>query len=134
MPHVPAKLSLATRIERTVAHRASLYEEIAPIRRALVRKVSSSEGVIASIAAADGLLLENLKETFAPELTALAAGARLEVLEALDVATSWEAWERLRTVSLLQVRGSKRVMTRMLGALCTSSAGARVGVAAAAVS
>jgi AcrR family transcriptional regulator len=134
MPHVSAKLSVATRMERTVAHRAALYEEMSPIRRALVRRVPSSKGVTASIAAADGLLLESLKETFAPELDALAPGARLELLEALDVATSWEAWERLRTVSLLQPRGAKRVMTRMLEALCTPPASARVGTAAGAVS
>jgi len=134
MPHVSAKLSLATRLERTVAHRAALYEEISPIRRALMRRVPSSEGVTASIAAADWLLLENLKETFAPELDALAPRARLELLEALDVATSWEAWERLRTVSLLQARSAKRVMTRMLEALCTPPAGTRVGVSAVAVS
>jgi AcrR family transcriptional regulator len=138
MPRVSAKLSLATRLERTVAHRAALYEEISPIRRALVRRMPSSKGVTATIAAADGLLLENLKETFAPQLAALTASTRLEVLEAMDVATSWEAWERLRTVSLLQARGAKRVMTRMLESLCAPAVAARrvtdVGVAAVAVS
>jgi AcrR family transcriptional regulator len=135
MPRVPVKLSLATRLERTVAHRASLYEEISPIRRALVRRMPSSKGVTATIAASDTLLLENLKETFAPELDALATSSRLEVLEAMDVATSWEAWERLRTVSLLQARGAKRVMTRMLDALCapTVAAGRSAHVGAAVV-
>jgi AcrR family transcriptional regulator len=138
MPRISAKLALGTRLERTVAHRAALYEEISPIRRALVRRMASSKGVAATIAAADTLLLENLKETFAPELAALGGSARLDALEAMDVASSWEAWERLRTVSLLQGRGAKRVMTRMLEALCTPSAGARrgddVGATAAAAS
>lgn len=138
MPRVSAKLSLATRLERTVAHRAALYEDISPIRRALVRRVPTSKGVAATIAAADGLLLEQLKETFAPELAVLASSARLEVLEAMDIATSWEAWERLRNVSLLQARAAKRVMTRMLDALCTTAPaagrGTDVGVAAVAVS
>ena len=138
MPRVSPKLTLATRIERTVAHRAALYEEISPIRRALVRRMPSSKGVTATIAAADGLLLEHVKETFAPELAALATSSRLEVLEAMDVVSSWDAWERLRTGSLLQVRGAKRVMTRMLDALCAPAGGARrgthVGVAAVAVS
>ena len=138
MPRISSKLSLATRLERTVAHRAALYEEISPIRRALVRRMPSSKGVTATIAAADTLLLENLKETFAPELAALATSARLEVLEAMDVVSSWESWERLRTGSLLQVRGAKRVMTRMCEALCAPAVGARdrsqVGVPAVAVS
>jgi len=138
MPRVSSKLSLATRLERTVAHRAALYEEISPIRRALVRRMPSSNGVTATVAAADGLLLENLKATFARELGALPTGSRLEILDAMDVATSWEAWERLRTVSLLQARGAKRVMTRMLEALCAPTVaarrGAQIGVPAVAVS
>ncbi len=135
MPRVSAKLSLATRIERTVAQRAALYEEISPIRRALVRRMPSSKDVTSTIAAADGLLLEHLKETFEPELTDLATSSRLEVLEAMDLAASWEAWERLRTVSLLQARGAKRVMTHMLGALCApldAAARRKVDVPAAA--
>jgi AcrR family transcriptional regulator len=138
MPHISTKLALATRLERTVTHRAALYEDISPIRRALVRRMPSSKGVTATIAAADGLLLENLKETFAPELSAFVAGSSFEVLEAIDVASSWEAWERLRTVSLLQIRSAKRVMTRMLESLCTPPASAgrslHIGAAAVAVS
>jgi hypothetical protein len=84
----------------------------------------SSKGVSATINAADTLLLENLKETFAPELAGLATSSRLEVIEAMDVATSWEAWERLRTVSLLQTRGAKRVVTRMIETLCPPVVGA----------
>jgi TetR/AcrR family transcriptional regulator of autoinduction and epiphytic fitness len=137
MPRVSAKLALATRVERTVAHRAALYEEISAVRRALARRVPSSKGVTATIAAADALLLEDLKATFAPELAALSPSAALEVLEAMEVATSWEAWERLRTGSLLQTRGARRVMTRMLEALCAHGLDVRrgspqVGAAAAA--
>ena len=132
MPGVSPKLALATRLERIVAHRAALYEEISPIRRALVRRMASSEGVTAAIVAADGLLLESLKETFVPELTALPASTRIEVLEAMDVASSWEAWERLRTISLLEVRGTKRVMIRMLDALCAAPVSMRRGVHVAA--
>ncbi len=118
LPRISPKLALATRLDRTISHRAALYEEVSPIRRALVRRMASSEGVAATIVAADALLLEGLKETFAPELAALAGSVGFEVIEAMDVVTSWEAWERLRTVSRLQIRGAKRVMTRMLGALC----------------
>jgi TetR/AcrR family transcriptional regulator of autoinduction and epiphytic fitness len=138
MPSISTKLALATRVERTVSHRAALYEDVSPIRRALVRRMPTSKGVTATIGGADALLLENLKETFAPELAALATSARLEVIEAMDVATSWESWERLRTVSLLQTRGAKRVMTRMVDSLCAPAAGARrgshLGVPAVAVS
>src|SRR5580692_6797099 len=63
MPRISPKLSLATRIERTVSHRATLFEEISPVRRALVRRAPSSPGVRADIGAADRLLLEDLKAT-----------------------------------------------------------------------
>jgi AcrR family transcriptional regulator len=122
MPIISPKLALHTRLERVISHRAALYEEISRIRRALVRRMFTSEGESAAVHAADTLLLENLKETFSPELAALPAGSRIEVLEAMDVATSWEAWERLRTISLLQVRPAKRVMGRLLEALCTAAA------------
>ncbi|HEX3333224.1 MAG TPA: TetR/AcrR family transcriptional regulator [Acidimicrobiales bacterium] len=121
MPRISANLALATRVERTVAHRAALYEEIAPVRRALVRRGAAAPSVSDAIGASDGLLLENLKETFAPELEAMPSTLRGEHLEALDTASSWEAWDRLRTVSRLQVRGAKRVMTRTIEALCAAS-------------
>jgi AcrR family transcriptional regulator len=123
MPRISDRLALATRLDRTVAHRAALYEEIAPIRRALMRRVATAPSVSDAIAAADGLLLENLKATFAPELAALPEGPRAVLLDALDTASSWEAWNRLRTVSRLPVRGAKRVMTRTLSALCASTEG-----------
>lgn len=127
MPRISSKLAFATRLERTVAHRAALYEEISQIRRALVRRTPTSKGVAATIAASDALLLEDIKATFEPELAALDASSRLEVLEAMDVATSWESWERLRTGSLMQSRGARRVMTRMLEALCAHAPAGRQG-------
>ncbi len=127
MPFISPKLALATRVERLTAHRAALYEEISPIRRALVHRMTTSEGVSAAVHAADTLLLESLKETFEPELATLPASARIEVLEAMDVVSSWEAWDRLRTISLLQVRAAKRVMTRMLDALCVVPVAAAAG-------
>jgi AcrR family transcriptional regulator len=123
MPRISDKLALSTRLDRTMAHRAALFEEIAPVRRALMRRVATAPSVSDAIAAADGLLLESLKVTFARELAALPEGVRAVQLEALDTASSWEAWDRLRTVSRLSVRGAKRVVLRTLDALCAVSGG-----------
>jgi len=117
MPRISPKLSLTTRIERTVSHRAVLFEEIAPVRRALVRRAPSSPGVRADVGAADRLLLQNLEITFAPELGPLPAGPRADHLVAMDTASSWEAWEHLRTTSGVPVRAARRVMTRLLTSL-----------------
>jgi AcrR family transcriptional regulator len=119
MPQLSPRLSLASRIERTVAHRVVLFEEISPVRCALARRSPSSPAVAQAIAAADNLLLERLRVTFAPELEELAPILRGEYLGALDASTSWELWERLRGASGLGVRAARRVMTRMLTVLCT---------------
>jgi len=122
LPQRSPRLSLERQIERFVGHRAALYEEISPVRRALVRRVVASPGVNEAIATADGLLLENIRAAFGPELETLPAPARAACLDAIDTATSWEAWERLRTTSGLGVRSAKRVMSRMVAALCPAPA------------
>ena len=132
LPQRSPRLSLDRQIERVVGHRATLYEEISPVRRALMRRVASSPGVSEAIATADGLLLENIRVAFGPELETLPPPARAACLDAIDTATSWEAWERLRTTSGLGVRAAKRVMSRMVAALCPAPATLQRGAAAVA--
>ena len=119
LPRVSQRLSLPTRIERTVSHRATLYEEISPVRRAVARRASTSAAVAAVVASGDTMLLENLKHVLGPELAQLPAGASDDHLEAMDIATSWEAWERMRRGSHLPVRSAKRVVARTLTVLCS---------------
>jgi hypothetical protein len=118
-------LSLVKRIERIVSHRAALFEEVSPIRRAMVRHMATSTGVSDVVLVSDALLLQSLKATFAPELAEMAEEVRGEYLDAIDTAVSWEAWDRMRRTSGLQVRVAKRVMARMLAALCTDPIGSR---------
>ena len=130
MPQLSSKLSLSTRIERTVAHRAALFEEDAEIRRALICRAPTSPSVRRAVTAADTLLLEDLQATFAPELAGLSEPARGEFLGAMDTGTSWEAWERLRTTSGIPVRRARRVMSLMLESLCAGTEdGLRLGAA-----
>ncbi len=124
MPQLSPGLPLATRIERTVAHRAAHFEEASGVRRALVCRVPTSPAIRRALAAADGLFLQDLQSTFADELAALPASTRAEHLGAMDTGTSWETWERLRTTTGLPVRGARRVMALMLEKLC---AGTMVG-------
>jgi AcrR family transcriptional regulator len=137
MPQLSAKLSLSTRIERTVAHRAALFEVDSEVRHALVCRAPTSDAVRRAVTAGDNLFLEDLRSTFAPELSGLPESTRAEYLGAMDTGTSWEAWERLRTTSGIAVRGARRVMTLMLESLCAGTAdgegpGAAVGRAPAA--
>jgi AcrR family transcriptional regulator len=117
MPQLSPRLSLASRIDRTVTHRATLFEEISPVRQALARRAPSSPAIAQAIAAADNVLRESLRATFASELIGLAPTARSEYLGALDASTSWELWERLRRASGIGVRPARRVMTRLVTAL-----------------
>ncbi len=118
MPQLSPRLSLPTRIERTVAHRAALFEETSEVRRALVCRVSTSPAIRRALAVADNLFLQDLQATFAAELAALPESTRAEYLGAMDTGTSWEAWERLRSTSGMPVRGARRVMSLMLERLC----------------
>jgi TetR/AcrR family transcriptional regulator, regulator of autoinduction and epiphytic fitness len=124
IPQLSPKLSLPTRIERTVAHRAALFEETSEVRRALACRAPTCPGVGQALAASDRLFLEDLKATFAPELTGLRATSRAEYVGAMDAGTSWQVWDRLRTTSGLPVRGARRVMSLTMGALF---AGTEVG-------
>jgi hypothetical protein len=108
---------LPTRIERTVAHRATLFEDVSPVRRALACRAASSPAVGRALAAADTLLYEDIKATFDLELAALSSSTRAEHVAAMDTCTSWEAWERLRATSGMPVRGARRVMSLVLTAL-----------------
>jgi AcrR family transcriptional regulator len=123
LPRLSPTLSLAARIERTVAHRAVVFEEMSPVRRALARRAVTSRDVTLALASADALLQKGLIATFAAELHALPEPLRAEHLHGMDTAASWEAWERMRRSSLLPIRVARRVMARTLAALCVAPAG-----------
>jgi TetR/AcrR family transcriptional regulator, regulator of autoinduction and epiphytic fitness len=128
MPQLSPRLSLPTRIERTVGHRAALFEETSEIRRALECRAPTSPAVREAVATANNLFLQDLKATFAAELADLPAHVRADSLNAMDTGTSWEAWGRLRTTSGLSVRGARRVMSLMLERLCAGT-GKSAGIA-----
>jgi AcrR family transcriptional regulator len=119
LPCFSSRLAVATRIERTVRHRSVLYEEISPVRRAAIRRAPSSPGVTDLLAHTDELLRENLSATFAPELEGRSETERHDTLAALDAASSWETWDRMRHRSDLNVTTTRRVVTRTMSALLT---------------
>lgn len=104
---------LADRIGALVASRSTVFEAISPVRRAAVRLSATSPPIAAELARAAELFRGQAASTLRAEL----AGAGPEVLDAVDLATSWEAWERLRTVQGLSVAEATRVVTRSLTAL-----------------
>jgi AcrR family transcriptional regulator len=121
LPRLAPDLDLPARIDGTVEQRAELFERISAVRRAIARR-STSAVVQQANAASDALLRERLEHTFAPELDALAEPARGEQLEAMDTVSSWEAWDRMRRTSDLDVGAARRIMARLLAACCLSPA------------
>jgi TetR/AcrR family transcriptional regulator, regulator of autoinduction and epiphytic fitness len=113
---VRADLPLGVRIDRTVAQRAKLFDAIGPVRRAGVALAGRRADIAEAIAETDGLLRAWEQSTFALELRG-AGRERRDLLDAIDAAASWEAWERLRHGQGLSVSASRRVMARTLTGL-----------------
>ena len=121
MPQLSPRLSLPTRIERTsrTGRPSSRRPRTSGAPWSAGRR--RRPGVGRRWPPSDNLFLEDLKATFAPELTDLPASSRAEYLGAMDTGTSWEAWDRLRTTSGVPVRGARRVMSLILEALFTGT-------------
>jgi TetR/AcrR family transcriptional regulator, regulator of autoinduction and epiphytic fitness len=94
---VPPSLALQDRIHVLVGQRAAVYDAITPVRRASRLIEHTSPTVAGELARARRLLRLRLEETFSPELDPLDDDRRAVVADALEVAGSWETWERLRT-------------------------------------
>ncbi|MCU1426319.1 MAG: TetR family transcriptional regulator [Actinomycetia bacterium] len=108
-----AERPLPQRIERLVQRRAAFYETVTPVRRAALLSVHESPTIARRLARLARLLRGQLETLFAAEL----ARGGDELLDALDVCTSWDAWDRLRTQQRLSVPATRRVLVAMLRAL-----------------
>jgi AcrR family transcriptional regulator len=104
---------LPDRIDALVANRATVFEAITPVRRAAVRLSATSPTIAAEL----GRAAEAFRAQTAGTLRAELAGAGPEVLEAVDLATSWESWDRLCTVQGLTPAEATTVVRRTLTAL-----------------
>ena len=110
--------TLDDRITETVERRCELYEVVTPVRRAALLIRHRSPTIDENLALLARVLRDQLATTFAPELAeADDRGGRCAVLDALDLATSWEAWERLRTSQALTRDRSRAVVQLTLRSL-----------------
>jgi len=109
-------LPLGRRIDGTVRRRAALFETVGPVRRKAVVLAARYPDVAEGLELTNSLLRSWLEETFAAELRA-AGRSRRELLAAVEVTTSFETWERLRSTQGLTVPAARRVVTRSLRAL-----------------
>lgn len=110
----PLKGALSERVDGIVAHRSELFEVIAPARRAALAAMHSSPALRARQTLLAAHLRQQLERTFEPELAARDRTARAEALELLDLHTSWETWDRLRTWQNLSADRTRVLLARLV--------------------
>jgi TetR/AcrR family transcriptional regulator of autoinduction and epiphytic fitness len=114
---LPAEGPLPTRIEALVGARATLYERIAPVRRAALLQEPFSPAIAGRLDAMRRALRAEVRRVFAAELATRAPAERRALRDALGAATSWSLWEHLRRHAGLGPRQAARAMSRTVGAL-----------------
>jgi len=121
---VPPDGPLLRRVTATIRQRGALYDAIAPVRRAASLAAGNSPTLAGQLATSRRLLRSLLGRTFAPELDASGptqgASQRRMLLDALEVATSFETWDQLRRDSGRSPVGARKVIEMMVVHLLTS--------------
>jgi AcrR family transcriptional regulator len=116
---VAAHGDLAKRVKDTVRERAQLYEAIAPVRRAARLAAGRSPTVASQLEAARMLLRSQLRQTFSPELTEHTGAKQRELLDALEVSTSFETWDHLRKQSGRSLAAARQVVELLVTRVLT---------------
>jgi len=106
----PVSGTRTERVDGIARHRAELFEAVAPARRSALVRMHRSPELQNQQTFLAAHLRNQLALTFEPELSALGADAADEALELLDLHTSWETWDRLRTWQNLPVERSRQIV------------------------
>jgi TetR/AcrR family transcriptional regulator of autoinduction and epiphytic fitness len=119
---LPTTGPVSVRIGAMVENRAVIFETIAPVRRVAEGLAWRSPRIAEGLAANHRFLRSQVAEVFHAELSVFRAPAGLDVLNAADVAASWETWEQCRRLQGLSVVESSRSVCLLLrGALLAPS-------------
>ena len=104
----------AERIDGIAAHRAEFYETVAPVRRSTLVRIHRSPELQQQQAFLAAHFRKQLTRTFEHELSTLDDDVAAEVLELLDLHTSWETWDRLHVWQKLPVDTSRKIVTGLI--------------------
>lgn len=113
----PDQPELERRLAAIVRLRSRLYEEIAPVRRVAMRLASRHDVLATSIEEVHQASRAQLAETFQPELRQVSGARRRDLLDELDLVTSWETWEVLRQRQGCSVDRARKIVSDMLSML-----------------
>ncbi|MGA6972227.1 MAG: TetR family transcriptional regulator [Candidatus Binatus sp.] len=116
---ISVALPLARRIEEFCAQRGRLLETLSAVRRAAVLMEPFRPALAKRLKHARDLMRAAAIAAFAPELSKLGADEKRATVAALDVATSWVAWEQMRRHQGLSETEARNVMAMTIRALLT---------------
>jgi TetR/AcrR family transcriptional regulator of autoinduction and epiphytic fitness len=114
---ISVALLLTRRIEEFSAQRGRLLETLSPVRRAAVLMEPFRPALAKRLKHARDLTRAAAIAAFAPELSKLDANEKRATIAALDVATSWVAWEQIRRHQGLSETEARGVMATTVRAL-----------------
>lgn len=122
---VDADLPLDQRIDQFVTQRVDLLEALTPIRRAADVHAPFSPGIRARLQLGHDYFRDELARVFAHELDGLADARREQVLDLLDITTTWATWDVLRTLVHRDVDQAAALMARGLHLILRDPAAVR---------
>jgi len=104
-----SRLGPASTIEDLVEQRTAFFEAVTPVRRAALLSVHDSPTIARNLARLDRVLRRQLEQSF-PRVDA-------STLDALDLVTSWDAWNRLRAAQGCSVARARRLLVDLVRTL-----------------
>ena len=110
----PVEGDLPQRISGITGHRAELFEAVAPARRSALVRLHASPELQKQQTGLAAHLRDQVAKTFEPELSELDVDAAADTLELLDLHTSWDTWERLRTWQGLSADRAKQLVSALI--------------------
>lgn len=113
---VPDTGSLEERLDAFVEQRARIMEAVTPARRASLLQEPFSQQLRDGRDRIYELATAEVARVFRSELGSLDEDTRKDLIAAVSMASSWEAWEHLR-LGGLDLDGARRVMHMTLAAL-----------------
>lgn len=111
---IDPSLPLSERVRRFVNRRAAVLERMTPLRRVALRYETDSPALQASRRRWAELARRDFARVFAAELPTGRGRLRSTVVAAGQAATSWSAWEELRTVEGLSTAAAAAAMELVL--------------------
>ena len=117
---IDSTLSLDERIATITRQLRRLFEAITPIRRATMFDEHSSLEMADGLRRSRAVRRNHLEQVFAPELGDNSAGR--ELLDAADVASSWQTWYYLRQGLGRPAAGAERILNYSLHQLLGNTA------------